>query len=148
MTELHAHSDLCLAEYEQWKNHHRIVVDMRARYSRPEIIAAREASDRLEIQMQARGCSGEAIRKIEKESEIGSETEVFNGFSNLEMYRPTLMIVEIEDSHPDFQAYENIIEKNSKLRDYILSLDYIEVYKDEINTVFQNGYRTVNNSDE
>ena len=70
MTELHAHNDLCLAEYEQWKNNHKIVVDMRARYSRPEIIAAREARDRLEIQMQARGCSGEAIRKIEKESEI------------------------------------------------------------------------------
>ena len=47
-----------------------------------------------------------------------------------------MMIVELEDAHPDFQAHENIVKENAKLREYIISLDYSEIYKDEINTVF------------
>lgn len=43
---------------------------MRGAYARKEILAARAARDALEQVMKIRGCSGEAIRKIEKEREI------------------------------------------------------------------------------
>jgi FkbM family methyltransferase len=66
----------------------------------------------------------------------GAETEVFEGFDNLEQYRPTMMIVELEDLHPQFKDYPEIIERNARLREYILSLDYHPVYQDDINTVF------------
>ena len=46
------------------------MVDMRGTYARQEILAARAARDALEQVMKIRGCSGEAIRKIEKEQEI------------------------------------------------------------------------------
>lgn len=66
----HDHDELCATQYLEWKRNHKVVVDMRGAYVRKEILAARAARDALEQVMKTRGCSGEAIRKIEKEREI------------------------------------------------------------------------------
>ena len=66
----HDHDQLCATQYLEWKQNHKIVVDMRGAHTRTEILSARAARDALERVMKARGCSGEAIRKIEKEQEI------------------------------------------------------------------------------
>tara|TARA_B100001559_G_C16322962_1_gene539686 strand:- start:99 stop:335 length:237 start_codon:yes stop_codon:yes gene_type:complete len=70
MTQEHNHDEVCAEQYLEWKQSHKIVVDMRGTYARQEILAARAARDALEQVMKIRGCSGEAIRKIEKEQEI------------------------------------------------------------------------------
>jgi len=46
------------------------------------------------------------------------------------------MIVELIDNHHSFQKYSDHVKSNKNLRNKILTFDYIEVYKDEINTVF------------
>ena len=70
MNQEHNHDEICAEQYLEWKQSHKIVVDMRGTYAREEILAARAARDALEQVMKIRGCSGEAIRKIEKEQEI------------------------------------------------------------------------------
>ena len=47
-----------------------------------------------------------------------------------------MLIVELEDEHPSFQKYTDLISKIKGLREFIHSKGYIEIFKDEINTVF------------
>ena len=65
----------------------------------------------------------------------GSETDVFNSFS-LEEWQPKVMIVELEDQHHSFQQFPEVIEKARTLREKIISFNYVEFWKDEINTIF------------
>jgi FkbM family methyltransferase len=65
----------------------------------------------------------------------GNEESVFNSF-DLEYWSPKMLIVELIDEHHSFQKYSDHIESNKNLRSKILSYNYIEVYKDEINTIF------------
>lgn len=65
----------------------------------------------------------------------GKEKEVFETF-NLDEWKPKMLIVELEDEHPSFQKYENIINDIKYLRNFIKTKGYIEVFKDHINTVF------------
>lgn len=67
----------------------------------------------------------------------GRETDVFNSF-DLNYWKPKMLIVEIEDEHESFKEYEDYIEMNKSLREKIKSSGYIELYKDQINTVFIN----------
>lgn len=62
----------------------------------------------------------------------GSETDVFSGFS-LDVWRPIMIIVELTESHPDFQDFRG---ENAKIYIDLLIAGYIPVYKDSINTVF------------
>lgn len=65
----------------------------------------------------------------------GSEVDVFNSF-NLSYWKPTMIIVELEDLHPAFVKYTEHREQHKNLRFRILSEGYTEVYRDSINTVF------------
>lgn len=65
----------------------------------------------------------------------GNEDKVFNSF-DLGYWSPKMMIIELIDEHRSFQKYKDHIKSNLSLRHKILSSDYVEVYKDEINTVF------------
>ncbi len=65
----------------------------------------------------------------------GKETEVFQSF-DLSIWKPKMLIIELEDEHPEFQKYPDIIQKCKTLREYIHSKNYTEIYKDHINTVF------------
>lgn len=60
----------------------------------------------------------------------GYEREVFTGLS-LSRWRPKAIIVELADLHPDLKARHNT---DSQLYLWLLSMDYIPIYKDSINT--------------
>lgn len=65
----------------------------------------------------------------------GKESEVFETFE-LSDWNPKMLIVELEDEHPSFQGDKKYIEKIKKLRKFIHSNGYCEIFKDEINTIF------------
>jgi FkbM family methyltransferase len=65
----------------------------------------------------------------------GKEHEVFQTF-DLNIWKPKMMIVEIEDEHRSFQKYEKFIKNAKKLRNTIAKNNYTEIYRDEINTIF------------
>lgn len=65
----------------------------------------------------------------------GKESEIFKTF-DLDEWRPKMLIVELEDEHEEFKNYSEMIEEIKALRDFIHSKNYIEIYKDSINTVF------------
>ena len=65
----------------------------------------------------------------------GNEESVLNSF-NLTYWEPEMIIIELVDNHHSFQKYSEYVQKNLNIRSKILELDYIEVYKDEMNTVF------------
>ena len=63
------------------------------------------------------------------------EAEVFETFE-LDEWKPKMLIIELEDEHPSFQKYEDLVNRIKDLRGYILSKGYREIFKDHINTVF------------
>jgi len=68
----------------------------------------------------------------------GKESEVFETF-DLNEYCPKMLIVELEDCHPSFQKYEQHVANMKNLRNFILKKEYVEIYKDYINTIFINS---------
>jgi hypothetical protein len=65
----------------------------------------------------------------------GKEKEVFETF-DLDEWKPKMLIVELEDEHPSFQQYKDLIKDIKYLREFIKSKGYTEIFKDYINTVF------------
>jgi FkbM family methyltransferase len=72
----------------------------------------------------------------------GKESEIFQTFDLIE-WSPKMLIVELEDEHPSFQKYPDLIEEIKNLRQFITSKNYREIYKDPVNTVFvtENFYK-------
>jgi len=68
----------------------------------------------------------------------GKESEIFQTF-DLNEWCPKMLIVELEDEHPSFQNYPDLIEEIKCLRKFIKSKDYTEIYRDSVNTVFVLG---------
>ena len=64
----------------------------------------------------------------------GAEPDVFAGF-NLGLWRPQMMIVELQDQHPDFCSRGDISQHHAALRKFIASEGYREVFRDDINTI-------------
>jgi FkbM family methyltransferase len=62
----------------------------------------------------------------------GYEGEVFGGFT-IDRWKPTMMIVELADTHPDLHVMRTA---DARLLRDILSAGYDICYKDSINTVF------------
>jgi hypothetical protein len=75
----------------------------------------------------------------------GKESEIFKTF-DLDEWRPKMMIVELEDEHPSFQKYPELIEEIRNLREFIESKKYVAEYRDAINTVYiaEEIYKGVN----
>ena len=65
----------------------------------------------------------------------GFEYEVFKSF-DLNIWKPKVMIVEIEDQHPSFEKFSNFTNSCKELRNYITNNGYLQFYVDEINTIF------------
>jgi FkbM family methyltransferase len=65
----------------------------------------------------------------------GGEEGVFNSFK-LADWRPRMMIVELEDSHPSFQKFPAITARARALRARICAEGYEEIFRDPINTIF------------
>lgn len=70
----------------------------------------------------------------------GKESEIFKTF-DIDEWKPKMLIIELEDEHPSFQKYSDLIEEIKNLRSFIKSKGYKEVYKDHINTVFFNEWK-------
>ena len=68
--EGHEHSEECAQLYAEWKRYHAPVVDTLGRFSRGEVLNARRTRDMFERQLRAIGCSGEALRRLERDAEI------------------------------------------------------------------------------
>ena len=66
----HEHDEQCAALYREWRRYHAVVVDTGGRFGRPELLAARREREMFERQLRARGCSGEALRRKERDTEI------------------------------------------------------------------------------
>lgn len=67
----------------------------------------------------------------------GGETAVFNGF-DLDVWRPRLLIVELEDRNPAYRGAAAVTDAYAMVRRRIIGHDYEELYCDTINTVFIN----------
>lgn len=65
----------------------------------------------------------------------GKESEIFKTF-RLNEWKPKMLIIELEDEHPSFQQYENLIADIKELRSFVLNNEYTEIFKDHINTIF------------
>jgi FkbM family methyltransferase len=65
----------------------------------------------------------------------GSEDAVFDSFS-LDVWKPQVVIAELIDHHPSFQAFDDVTGRSSELRERIKRAGYREHYADEINTIF------------
>lgn len=68
----------------------------------------------------------------------GHELSVLKGFS-LEIYRPKMIIIEIEDEHPDMQhleEYPDLLQRHKEIRSRIENVGYKIIYKDHINSIY------------
>lgn len=72
----------------------------------------------------------------------GYEFEVFKSF-DLSLWKPRVMIVEIEDQHPSFEKFKDFTNSCKELRNYIKNYGYREYYMDEINTIFVSDEKKV-----
>lgn len=68
--EGHEHSEECAELYREWKRYHSVVLDASGRFSRQDVLTARREREMFERQLRALGCSGEALRRIERDAEI------------------------------------------------------------------------------
>ena len=66
----HEHSEECRALYAEWKRYHAVVQDMSGAFTRNQVLEAKHTRDMFERQLQRLGCSGEALRRIERDAEI------------------------------------------------------------------------------
>jgi len=68
--EGHLHTEECAQLYAEWRQNHAVVLDASGRFTRAQVLAAVHERDMFERQLRALGCSGEALRRLEKEMEI------------------------------------------------------------------------------
>ncbi|MFN8639189.1 MAG: hypothetical protein U0360_06960 [Dehalococcoidia bacterium] len=68
--EGHEHSEECAVLYAEWKRQHAVLMDLHGRFSRQDVLAAHRERDKFEHQLRLLGCSGEGLRRIERDREI------------------------------------------------------------------------------
>lgn len=83
--------------------------------------------------LQSAGCP-ESIDILVVDVE-GFEESVFQGF-DLDRWHPRMIIVELCDVHADFSGNATLVASARRVRQHLHDAGYIEVYRDEINTVF------------
>ena len=64
----------------------------------------------------------------------GNEYDVFNSF-DLNFWNPKMIIIELVDDHPEFDTFD-VSNIHRNLRSKIKQSNYLEVYRDLINTIF------------
>lgn len=75
----------------------------------------------------------------------GREEDVFKSF-RLDLWKPKMMIIELVDDHSYFQENVKLITSCQKLREYINTVGYTEVYRDHINTIFVSNDNIISNT--
>ena len=68
--EGHEHTEECARLYAEWRRYHAVVLDASGRFTRAEVLAAVREREMFERQLRALGCSGEALRRLERDAEI------------------------------------------------------------------------------
>jgi hypothetical protein len=68
--EGHEHTEDCARLYAEWKRYHAVVMDAGGRFTRQDVLAARHEREKYERQLRLLGCSGERLRRIERDREI------------------------------------------------------------------------------
>ena len=66
----HEHSDECRALYGEWRRYHAVVLHTGGRFTRQQVLEARREREKYDHQLRLLGCSGEALRRLEREQEI------------------------------------------------------------------------------
>ncbi|MBM4415686.1 MAG: hypothetical protein FJ035_05455 [Chloroflexi bacterium] len=66
----HEHGEECRALYREWRRYHAVVQDTGGAFTRAELLQAVHARDMFERELRALGCSGEALRRAERDAEI------------------------------------------------------------------------------
>jgi hypothetical protein len=69
-SEGHEHSSECADLYREWKRYHAVVMDTAGRFARAQVLEARREREKYEHQLRLIGCSGEALRREERDREI------------------------------------------------------------------------------
>ena len=54
----------------EWKRYHAVVQDTKGRFDRQQVLAARREREKYEQQLRLLGCSGAALRRVERDAEI------------------------------------------------------------------------------
>lgn len=68
----HEHDDDCRPLYVEWRRYHAVVVDTGGHYARDVVLEARREREKYEHQLRLLGCSGEAVRREERDAEIAA----------------------------------------------------------------------------
>ena len=68
--EGHEHTEDCWALYREWKRYHAVIQDTRSALPRQVLLEAMRERDKSEHQLRLLGCSGDAIRREERDREI------------------------------------------------------------------------------
>ena len=68
--EGHEHAEECAQLYAEWRRCHAVTLDPRGQYTRGERLAAIRERVLFERQLRVLGCSGEALRRLERDAEI------------------------------------------------------------------------------
>ena len=68
--EGHEHTEECARLYAEWRLNHVVVLDSTGRFTRAQVLAAVREREMFERQLRTLGCSGEALRRLERDAEI------------------------------------------------------------------------------
>jgi FkbM family methyltransferase len=68
----------------------------------------------------------------------GLEDKVFEGFS-IKRWRPKVVLVELEDEHPDFKDNDRVVRGARQVRRALSEAGYKVLYQDIINTIYYDG---------
>lgn len=89
--------------------------------------------ERLDIILEREGIDpGFDVLVIDVE---GAEPQVMAGF-DVGRWRPKVILVELEDDHPDFRTNQRVVEGVMAVRKRIEEADYAPYFKDAINTLY------------
>ncbi len=69
----------------------------------------------------------------------GAEDAVFDSFS-LDEWKPSVVIVELIDHHPDFQEFHDVVVRSKTVREHITNAGYSEHWADDVNTIFRRDH--------
>jgi FkbM family methyltransferase len=65
----------------------------------------------------------------------GAEEKVIDGF-DIERWRPKVILIELEDEHPDFRNNARVVQSVVKIRQKIEGAGYSLYFKDQINSLY------------
>lgn len=129
MITLHVGHVLTTADAEMAKAYGQI--EWAREFHKGETVSVRQV--RLESILRSEGIPvGFDLLVVDVE---GGEEGVFMSFE-LAIWKPRMVIVELEDGEPSFQQFPAITARAARVRDLVARQGYSAIYRDTINTIF------------